>query len=107
VFALDSPSSRLSATDNGRSTEDFASSETVSALQQAVKVMTRESFEYTAQDCDKLSPFLLHMLYKALMACLRMKHKPPAGLDIASHIHVLKQALEQFRGRWLIAGMLE
>ncbi|KAL7940805.1 hypothetical protein V8C42DRAFT_336403 [Trichoderma barbatum] len=105
VFVLDNPSSPSSTEDNGRPTEKFVSPETISALQHAVKVMTRESLEYVSQDCDdKLSPFLLHMLYKALIACLRMKHDPPAGLDIASNIQVLKLALERFKNRWLVAG---
>lgn len=69
--------------------------------------MTRESVETSAEDCDKLSPFILHMLYKALVACLRMKHEPPAGLDIETNIQVLKTALEQFRSRWLVAGKVE
>ncbi|KAL7907559.1 hypothetical protein GGI35DRAFT_454400 [Trichoderma velutinum] len=104
VFVLDSSSSRLNKEDNGQPIEEFTSSETISALQHAVKVMTRESFESIAQDCEKLSLFLLHMLYKALIACFRMKNKPPTGLDIASNIHVLKIALERFRSRWLVAG---
>lgn len=79
----------------------------MSALQHAVKVMARESFESIAHDCEKLSPFLLHMLYKALLACFRMKQIPPAGIDIAFNIHALKKALERFKSRWLVAGMLE
>jgi hypothetical protein len=96
----------MSIEDNGRLTEEFTSPETVSALQHAVKVMTEDYSESIAEDCNQPSPFLLHMLYKALMACLKMKHKPPAGLDITSTIHVLKSALKRFRSRWLVAGML-
>lgn len=69
--------------------------------------MTRESFESIVHDCEKLSPFLLHMLYKALVACFRMKQNPPAGLDVALNIHSLKMALERFSSRWLVAGMTE
>ncbi|KAL7928244.1 hypothetical protein V8C35DRAFT_318606 [Trichoderma chlorosporum] len=106
VFVLDKPSTQLNTKGNAQPKEEFASPETLSALQHAVKVMTleRESFEATSQDCDKLSPFLLHMLYKALMACLRMKHNPPDGLDVTSNIRLLKFALERFKSRWLVAG---
>ncbi|KAI5459523.1 hypothetical protein BGZ63DRAFT_359285 [Mariannaea sp. PMI_226] len=104
IFNLDNPSSRLNIEDNARSTGEFVSPETASALQHAVKVMTQETFKPIAEDCDKLSPFLLHMLYKALMVCLRMKQTPPAELDITSNIYVLKLALDRFRDRWLVAG---
>ncbi|KAL6814303.1 hypothetical protein J3E69DRAFT_347044 [Trichoderma sp. SZMC 28015] len=104
VFVLDSPSSRFDTEDYGRPREEFVSPETISALQHAVKVMTRESFESVVHDCERLSPFLLHMLYKALVACFRMKQNPPAGLDVALNIHSLKMALERFSSRWLVAG---
>ncbi len=69
--------------------------------------MTRESFDSIVEDCEKLSPFLLHMLYKALMVCIKIKHNPPADLDITLYIQGLKLALERFRSRWLVAGMFK
>ncbi|UKZ74622.1 hypothetical protein TrVFT333_002292 [Trichoderma virens FT-333] len=107
LFVLDNASSRSSTQDHARPIEDFISPETISALEHALKVMAQEYFESIAQDCDTLSPFLLHMLYRALMAYLRMKHDPAAGPDIALNIQALKLALERFRTRWLVAGMLE
>lgn len=104
VFVLDNPSYQFNTKDDEQPREAFVSPETMSALQHAVKVMARESFESIAHDCEKLSPFLLHMLYKALLACFRMKQIPPAGIDIAFNIHALKKALERFKSRWLVAG---
>ncbi|KAH8817144.1 hypothetical protein F5884DRAFT_896830 [Xylogone sp. PMI_703] len=107
VFVLDNPSSRSSAENDERSAEELISPETVSALRYAVKVLSKQSFDSVAEHCDKLSPFLSHMVYKALMMCLSLKHRSSAELDFVSSIHVLKQALEQFGGRWLVAGMVE
>ncbi|EHK23014.1 uncharacterized protein TRIVIDRAFT_28724 [Trichoderma virens Gv29-8] len=104
VFVLDNASSRSGTQDHAQPIEDFISPETISALEHALKVMAQEYFESIAQDCDTLSPFLLHMLYRALMAYLRMKHDPAAGPHIVLNIQALKLALERFRSRWLVAG---
>lgn len=104
VFALDNAFSRFNTDSDGQSAKKLISPETVSALQQAVKVLTRQSLDAVTEDCTKLSPFLLHMLYKALMMCLSLQHRPHAELNFASTIDVLKHALERLGDRWLVAG---
>ncbi|KAL6885670.1 hypothetical protein GGI43DRAFT_303927 [Trichoderma evansii] len=104
VFVLDNAFSRLSTDYDSLSAEELISPETVSALQHATKVLARRSLDAVTEDCTKLSPFLLHMLYKALMMCLSLQHRPHAELNFASTINVLKHALERLGDRWLVAG---
>lgn len=98
VFVLDNPTSKGT---EPQPTDLVASPETLAAIQHAIKLMMQEA---ARESCHKLSPFVLHMMYRALTVCLRLRHAAPVELDVEKSIEVLKRGLECFKARWLVAG---
>ena len=71
-----------------------------------MKTLKQQAADSVLQNCEKLSPILPHMFYRALMTCLRIRNRPPLGVDIDSTIASLKMGLEMLQDRWLVSRML-
>ncbi|KAJ6783764.1 hypothetical protein PWT90_03404 [Aphanocladium album] len=102
VFALDSPPRRSTGQQVG--IDDVASHETVAAIEHAIRIMTLEASKHVRPN---LSPFVLHMMYRALKVSWRLKHLALPGVDRADasrKVELLKHGLECFQDRWLVAS---
>ncbi|KAJ3496987.1 hypothetical protein NLG97_g2247 [Lecanicillium saksenae] len=99
VFALDRPPRRPNT--QQLTVDDIASPETVAAIDHAIRIMTSEASNHSRPN---LSPFVLHMMYRALNVSWRLQNLGLPGVDVSSNVERLKLGLKCFQDRWLVAN---
>ncbi|KAL6859522.1 hypothetical protein J3F83DRAFT_749264 [Trichoderma novae-zelandiae] len=79
------------------------STEAESALNAAIEWISNFLLETGGQNCERVSPFLLHFLYKATSIYSRLQNATPEK-SVSERITILKSTLRLLNHRWLAAG---
>lgn len=81
------------------------STEAVSALKSAVKMVQDFLAGREERKCDRVSPFILHFIYMVATLYLRMERTDQSGA-IMDQQDIWKRALRVLSHRWLAAGKI-
>jgi hypothetical protein len=81
------------------------STETAAVLQATLNMIPNLMTDPTDRESvlNEVSPFLLHLIYKAAATYLEIHQRMPMRVTV-DQIATLKQALEMLKERWLVAG---
>ncbi|KAL6805133.1 hypothetical protein J3E68DRAFT_387723 [Trichoderma sp. SZMC 28012] len=77
--------------------------EAESSLNAAIEWISNFLTEMGGQKCERVSPFLLHFLYKATCVYAKLQRSTPQK-SVSERITILKNTLRLLNHRWLAAG---
>ncbi|KAH8804456.1 hypothetical protein F5884DRAFT_796079 [Xylogone sp. PMI_703] len=105
ILLLEIPMSPLESQSTSvfKNADSSISPEAASALKTVVDTVSYFLAEPEGQKCDRVSPLLLHYIYRAASIYLGIKRATPSE-SITGNLNVLKEALRLFNRRWLVAG---